>query len=124
MGANVSLTIWIHLLAAMLAVGLGLLVLVLRKGTSLHRWMGRSWAAVMAVVAVGSFWIRHDGTLSWIHGLSAFTLFSLALAVWAIRSGRVRIHRHAMVGTFAGLAIAGAFALSPGRLLGSLVIGW
>jgi uncharacterized membrane protein len=114
----------VHLVAALLALGLGAVVAVMRKGTPLHRTLGRVWVAVMVVVAVGSFWLRHgDGHLSWIHGLSAYTLFSLALAVWAIRRGKVRLHRHAMLGTFAGLSIAALFALSPGRLLGSILFG-
>jgi uncharacterized membrane protein len=113
-----------HLTAALLALTLGLLVIVLPKGTREHRRAGRTWVTIMTVVAIGSFWIRRGGSLSWIHGLSAWTLFSLALGVWAIRNGRVRLHRHAMLGTFAGLTIAGLFALSPGRLLGQLVIGW
>ena len=122
--ATPGLAILIHLAAATLAVALGVLVLTLRKGTRMHRWMGRSWVTVMALVAIGSFWVRHNGQLSWIHGLSVFTLVSLGFAVWAIRRGHVKLHRGAMSGTFAGLAIAGVFALSPGRLLGQWLIGW
>jgi uncharacterized membrane protein len=122
--SHVSVIIVTHLFAAVTAVGLGVLVLAVRKGTPLHRWLGRTWVATMAFVAIGSFWIQHNGSLSWIHGLSAFTLVSLAYAVWSIRRGRVRAHRQAMFGTFAGLTIAGLFALSPGRLLGAWVFGW
>jgi uncharacterized membrane protein len=124
MSPHLTLAIVIHLTAALFAVGLGTVVLILRKGTRTRRWLGRTWAGTMLVVAIGSFWLRHTGGLSWIHGLSAFTLCSLTLAVWAIRRGRVRLHRRAMLGTFAGLAIAGVFAFSPGRLLGQWVIGW
>ena len=110
----------LHLAAAVAALAVGVLVLALRKGTPLHRRLGRIWVVVMAVVAIGSFWVRHTGHLSWIHGLSVYTLAWLAIAVWAIRTGRVKLHRYAMVGTFAGLVIAGLFALSPSRMLG----GW
>jgi uncharacterized membrane protein len=123
-GTHFSWAVLVHLIAATSAVGIGAGVLAMRKGTRVHRWAGRAWVGVMIVVAVGSFWLRHDGTLSWIHGLSAFTLASLTVAVWAIRKGKVRTHRAAMIGTFSGLVIAGLFALSPGRLLGSLLIGW
>ena len=118
-----TLLIVTHLAAALAAVALGVLMLLMRKGTRAHRWMGRGWVALMAFVAIGSFWIRHTGGLSWIHGLSAMTLVFLVLAIWAIRTGRPRMHRHLMTGTFAGLVIAGLFALSPGRLLGNVVFG-
>ena len=112
-----------HLAAAIAAVVLGALLIVGRKGTRTHRWIGRSWVAVMALVSIGSFWIQHAGGLSWIHGLSVMTLVLLGLAVWAIRTGRVDLHRRLMTGTLVGLVIAGAFAFSPGRLLGNLVFG-
>ena len=43
------------------------------------------------------------------------------LGVWLARKGRVRAHRGAMTGLYAGLVIAGAFTLIPGRLIGNLV---
>ena len=125
MGAHVSLAVLIHLTAAVFALGLGALIIAVRKGTRLHRWAGRVWVVAMLVVAVGSFWIRRDGAFSWIHGLSVFTIAALSVAVWAIRTGHVITHRSAMLGTFSGLVIAGLFALSPDRLLGSwLTTGW
>jgi len=45
----------LHLGAAVLALALGALMLLLRKGTPVHRLLGRLWAAVMAAVAVSSF---------------------------------------------------------------------
>jgi uncharacterized membrane protein len=67
----------------------------------------------MLVVAISSFWI--GGSL--IHLLSAWTLASLALAVYFIRRGNVLAHKGFMVGTFLGLAGAGLGALAPGRTL-------
>ncbi|HEX5613162.1 MAG TPA: hypothetical protein VFX67_10940, partial [Burkholderiales bacterium] len=55
--------------------------------------------------------------MSWIHALSAWTLISLACAVYFIRRGNVRAHKGFMVGTFLGLLGAGVAALAPGRLL-------
>ena len=117
----------VHLVAALLALGLGAAILSLPKGTSRHKLMGRIWVAAMAVVAVGSFWlegIAEGGGFSAIHILSAVTVVSLIYAILAIRRGRVRAHRTAMTMTFVGLAVAGAFTLMPGRMLGRLVIGW
>jgi uncharacterized membrane protein len=110
----------LHAFAALSAVAIGLAVLARRKGTASHKLIGRAWVALMAAVALSSFWIfeiRHGAGPSFIHLLSLWTLISLALAVWFIRRGNVRAHRGFMIGTFVGLAGAGLGALAPGRAL-------
>jgi uncharacterized membrane protein len=114
------MTIAIHLTAAILCLLLGAAVLLRRKGTASHKLLGRSWVALMLIVAISSFWIRRDG-FSWIHLLSIWTLISLACAVWFIRRGNVRAHQGFMIGTFLGLVGAGIGAFAPGRLLASLL---
>ena len=117
-------TIALHLAAAVLALTLGVVVLSLTKGTRLHKALGRSWVALMLVVAISSFWIfeiRKGAGPSAIHLLSAWTLVSLACAVWFIRRGNVRAHKGFMIGTFLGLAGAGLGALAPGRVLSRFV---
>ena len=95
-------------------------MLLRRKGTASHKLLGRMWVALMAAVALSSFWIfeiRRGAGPSFIHLLSIWTLVSLALAIHHIRRGNVRSHRNFMIGTFVGLALAGAFAMAPGRAL-------
>lgn len=109
-----------HLAFALAALALGGVVLVRRKGTASHKVLGRIWASLMAVVALSSFWIfeiRHGAGPSFVHLLSVWTLISLACAIYFIRRGNVRAHRGFMIGTFLGLAGAGAGALAPGRAL-------
>jgi uncharacterized membrane protein len=109
-----------HLAFALAALALGSVVLVRRKGTPSHKMLGRIWASLMAVVALSSFWIfeiRHGVGPSFVHLLSVWTLISLACAIYFIRRGNVRAHRGFMIGTFLGLAGAGAGALAPGRAL-------
>ena len=103
----------LHVAAAVFALLLGAVVLALKKGTGSHRLLGRVWAGAMVAVALSSFWIfelRDGAGPSWIHALSVWTLVSLGLAVWFIRRGHVRAHQSFMVGTFAGLTIAGLLA--------------
>jgi uncharacterized membrane protein len=110
----------LHLTAAVLSLIVGALVLARTKGTPTHKLLGRIWVALMLVVAISSFWIlelREGAGLSVIHLLSAWTLVSLALAVYFIRRGSVRAHKGFMIGTFLGLAGAGLGALAPGRTL-------
>ena len=115
----------LHLVLAILALALGTWLMVRRKGAPAHKMLGRVWAAMMAVVAVSSFWVtglRAPGQFSVIHLLSVFTLGTLVVAIWAIRSGRVQTHRFSMIGIYAGGLIgAGAGAFAPGRLISQLL---
>ncbi len=115
--------VWAHLLAAILAASIGVANLVLVKGTLRHKVLGWIWIATMLVVTLSSFGIRdlNDGNFSWLHGLTAWTLISMVVALVAIRLGKVRLHAISMMGTMAGLLIAGAFAFAPGRFISSLL---
>jgi uncharacterized membrane protein len=110
----------LHLAAALLGLALGAALLLRRKGTVSHRWLGRAWVGLMALTALSSFWIleiRDGAGFSVIHLLSAWTLAALFFAVRAIRRGNVRAHKKFMVGTFLGLVGAGLGAFAPGRTL-------
>lgn len=111
-----------HAIAAGLALPLGAVILLRRKGDLQHRWLGRAWFLLMTFVAAGSFGIRVSGHYSWIHGLSAFTLVMLALALYMARTRRIKQHKRIVQGLFFGaLIIAGLFTLLPHRLLGHLL---
>jgi uncharacterized membrane protein len=122
--AEVAPAIQLHLVAALLALGIGVTQLARAKGTASHVLLGRAWVAIMLVAALSSFFIRelNEGRYSWIHLLSAWTLFALAMGVWRIRAGRVHEHAGWMIGTFVGgLLVAGGFAVfGQGRVLGKL----
>jgi uncharacterized membrane protein len=117
----------LHAFAAMAALGLGVIQLVAPKGTLPHRTVGWIWVALMAVVAVSSFWIhqiRSFGPWSPIHLLSIFTLAVLPLGVWRAQRHDVRGHRRVMIFIFSGaLVIAGLFTLLPGRIMHAVVFG-
>jgi uncharacterized membrane protein len=86
----------------------------------------------MAVTAASSFLIDAQilpvhtalGAFGPIHLLSAFTLASLVRAVTAIRRRDVATHRRAMLASFAGLAVAGLFTVSPGRTLNAWLVAF
>ncbi len=115
-----STLIFAHAALAAAALAIGIALLMRGKGTPSHKRLGRIWVALMLGVALSSFWIfeiRKGAGPSFIHLLSAWTLISLACAIWFIRRGNIRAHRGFMIGTFLGLAGAGLFALAPGRAL-------
>jgi uncharacterized membrane protein len=97
------------------------------KGTTRHRALGYTWAALMLVVAISSFWvheIRLWGPWSPIHLLSIFTLVMLPLGLWAAHSHAVSRHRSTMIGLYLGaLVIAGLFTLAPGRIMHKILFG-
>jgi uncharacterized membrane protein len=117
----------VHAFAAMAAFALGLVQFALPKGTLPHRTVGWIWVALMAAVAVSSFWIhqiRLVGPFSPIHLLSILTLVMLPLTVWRAHTHKVAAHRRAMIALFAGaLLIAGLFTLLPGRIMHAVLFG-
>jgi len=117
----------LHAVAAMTAFVLGVVQFAAPKGTLPHRSIGAIWVALMAVVAISSFWIhqlRLVGPWSPIHLLSIFTLVMLPLAVWKAHTHQVASHRRIMIYLFSGaLVIAGLFTLLPGRVMHAVRFG-
>jgi uncharacterized membrane protein len=117
----------LHAFAAMAAFVLGLVQFAAPKGTLPHRTIGWIWVALMAEVAVSSFWIhqiRLFGPWSPIHLLSIFTPIMLVVGVLAARGHNVRRHKITMISIFAGaLLAAGLFTLVPGRIMHTVIFG-
>lgn len=121
-----DLAIHLHVAAAVFAVVLSAAIVIVRRGTPAHKRIGRAWVAMLAAICISSFWITgmNGSNYSWIHLLSAWTLLGLGKAVWAVRTGNIRVHKYAMISTMAGaLGGAGFFALMPGRMMHALLFG-
>ncbi len=115
--------IQLHVAAALAALAAGLVVMLMTKGTLRHRRAGWVFVAALGATALSSVFITGSGHFSAIHLLTLLTVVSLPYAVLMRRRGNIPAHRQAMLGLFAGLAIAGAFTLVPGRLMHQAVIG-
>jgi uncharacterized membrane protein len=113
----------IHVATVIPSLFLGGYVMLARKGTRIHKVIGRIWAMAMMVTAISSFWLQGlTGGIGPIHIFSVLTLVSIPRAIWAIRKGNVAVHQRAMTGPYIGLLVAGLFSFMPGRLLGNLVL--
>lgn len=121
--------IQIHLIAALLAAGLGPFALYRRKRDRLHRRLGYAWVAAMTALALSSFWIEATllpivGPFGAIHLFSVMVLVSLLRGVCAARAGRVSAHSTIMRDLYRqAMAIAVLLTLAPGRLLNRTLFG-
>ncbi len=119
--------VFFHLVTAAAALALGIVIMMRRKGTPMHRGVGWVWVALMGSTAVASAFIRdyqlpNIAGFTPIHLFTVSVLWSLPYGIWQIRRGNVLAHRQTMRGLFiGGCVLAGVFTLLPGRFLGSLV---
>ena len=117
----------LHLAAALLALVVGTVVMLRRKGTFSHRTLGWVWVTLMGTTAVASAFIRdynfpNIAGYTPIHFFTAYTAVYIPLGIWRIRHGNVHAHRKIMRGLFFGACVvAGLFTLMPGRFMGNLV---
>ncbi len=120
-------TIQIHAFAATAAMLLGALVLFRRKGTPLHKAMGRVWVGLMLVVATSALFIneiRMIGPFSPIHIFVVLTYYGIYRGIREIRRGNVIAHQAAMKVLYLGaLLLTGAFTLLPGRRMHDVLFG-
>ena len=118
-----GLAVQVHVLAALSAFFVGLLILLAPKGFGLHRTLGWTWVTAMAVTAISSFLLTgmFENAYSPIHALSAWTLIGLPFGVAAARRKDIQKHRQQMTGMFVGaMVVAGLFTFLPGRLMWQL----
>lgn len=119
--------IQIHAFSAIAALFIGAFILWRKKGTALHKFLGRCWALLMFTVATSS-WFIHEiqliGPFSPIHIFALMTYSGLFDGITQIRRGNVDKHRGAMQGLYLGaLILAGAFTFLPGRRMYEVLFG-
>ncbi len=121
------LVIQVHAYCAMLALLLGAVQLFRKKGDPVHRAIGASWVALMAIVSLSSFliWtIRLWWLFSPIHLISIFTLAMLVRGVTFARAGRIESHKRVMQYLyFLALVVTGLLTMLPGRTMYHVVFG-
>jgi uncharacterized membrane protein len=123
-----DLAIQIHAFAAIAAFFIGAFVLWRRKGTRLHKALGRVWVGLMLVTATSSLFIhetRMIGPFSPIHLFAILTYVGIGQGLWAIIVRKdVAAHRAQMQGVYLGaLMLAGAFTFLPGRRMHHVLFG-
>lgn len=124
---HASPVIQIHAVVALIAMLVGAVQLSRKKGDWLHRMMGRIWVALMAVVALSSFFIwtiRLWWMFSPIHLISVFTLAMLWIGVNHARKHDIKRHMRTMEYTyFLALVVTGLLTFLPGRIMYIVAFG-
>ena len=135
---TLTLIMGIHLFSALCAMVLGPLTIWARRGRSqrptLHKWAGRLWVVLMLVAAFSALGIRNSPLAVWqgfslVHIFVPVTFISLSVALWAVATHRIALHRRTMQNLYVfGLVVPGLFTLLPQRHLGQLIwgqwLGW
>lgn len=118
---------YLHLATVIPCFFIGTLLLLIKKGTGIHKNFGRVYMVLMLFTAfvtlfmpaaVGPQFLGHFG---WIHLFSFLTLYTVPTAYTAIKKGNVRAHKRKMILLYFGaIIIAGGFTFVPGRYLHEL----
>jgi uncharacterized membrane protein len=124
--AQRGVAVQVHLFSALAALAIGTVLMLRPKGVGLHKALGWTWVAAMAVTAVSSLFLSSftGSRFGLIHLLSGWTIIALPMAVAAIKRRDVKGHRRAMTSLFTGgLLVAGALTFIPGRLMWRVFFG-
>jgi uncharacterized membrane protein len=121
---------YLHLATVVPCAFLGAIIFLMKKGTEVHKLLGRVYMVLMMLTAAITVFMRAEvgprlfGHFGFIHLFSVLTLFSVPQAYFAIKRGDIRTHQTSMMSLYVGaILIAGAFTFMPGRYLHSLFFG-
>jgi uncharacterized membrane protein len=111
----------VHLLTALAAMFFGAAVIFNRKGTRKHRWMGRSYVAMMLALNVTAL-LNYElygqfGPFHWMVLASLATVVAGFVPTWRKAPGWIYRHAYFMAWSYIGL-MAAAFAEVASRIPG------
>ena len=121
---------YFHLATVVPCFIIGTVLLLIKKGTIVHRRFGRVYMVLMMITAcitlfmpaqVGPSFLNHFG---WIHSFSFLTIYTVPTAYVAVKKGNIKAHKRKMILLYFGaIIIAGGFTFTPGRYLYEVFFG-
>jgi uncharacterized membrane protein len=121
---------YVHLATVVPCFFLGSALLLMTKGTPMHRQLGKIYMVLMLFTAIITVFMPARvgptlfGHFGWIHSFSLLTIYTVPTAYLAIRRGDVKAHQRKMLLLYFGaLVIAGGFTFFPGRYLHDVFFG-
>ena len=120
-----KLPIIIHVATVLPAIPLGGFLLLAKKGTPLHRSLGKVWLVLMLATATSAIFIQSTGGFSFIHIFVPITFHAAWRVIATARKGDIAGHKKQIVFTYlTALMIPGIFAFAlPGRLMNVMLLG-
>ena len=116
--------VYAHLSTVLPAFVIGTYMMFSRKGSKMHRLLGKIYMVLMMTTAIIALFIKAElgpqlfGHFGFIHLFSIMVLFAVPKAYFAATRHDRRTHAISMVNVYVGgLLIAGGFTLMPGRLM-------
>jgi uncharacterized membrane protein len=102
---------YLHLWTIVPCVFIGGLLLIIKKGTLIHKRLGRLYMVLMLFTAIvtlfmpaviGATLFNHFG---WIHLFSVLTLWTVPTAYLAIKKGNIKAHKRKMILLYFGAIV-------------------
>jgi uncharacterized membrane protein len=120
-----KLPIIIHVVAVLPTIPLGGWLLLAKKGTALHKRLGKVWLVLMLLTATSAIFIQTSGGFSWIHLFVPLTFHAAWKVMATARRGDIQAHKRHLVFTYlTALMLPGIAAfLVPGRLMNVMLLG-
>lgn len=120
-----KLPVIIHVAAVLPTIPLGGWLLLARKGTALHKRLGKLWLVLMLVTATSAIFIQTSGGFSWIHLFVPMTFHAAWKVMATAKAGDIQAHKRHLVFTYlTALMLPGLAAfLVPGRLMNVMLLG-
>ena len=120
-----KLPVIIHVATVLPAIPLGGWLLLAKKGTPLHRQLGKLWLALMLITATSAIFIQSSGGFSFIHLFVPITFHAAWKTIATARRGDIQAHKRHLVFTYlTALMIPGIFAFAlPDRLMNVMLLG-
>lgn len=123
--AYAKLPIIIHVAAVLPTIPLGGWLLLARKGTPMHKMLGKVWLALMLITATTAIFIQTSGSFSWIHLFVPLTFHAAWKIMSTARAGNIKAHKNHLVRTYLlALMLPGLAAfVVPGRMMNVMLLG-
>lgn len=119
-----SLAIMIHVSTVVPCIPLGAYLLLTRKGTKLHKQLGKVWVMLMVTTATSAIFIKTGGSFSFIHIFVPITFHAAWQIIATARKGDMAGHKKHVTNLFLyALMIPGLFSFLPDRLMGVWFFG-
>lgn len=117
--------LWLHLITIIIALAITPIMMLRKRGDTLHRRLGWIWSVSMFVTAIVSFGIGLQGKTGFtpLYILSVLMIVQVPLLLYTARGKNIISHRrHARGMIIGGLLIAGIFTFPFNRLLGAWLL--